>query len=560
MRNNIHIIYVLAGCIFILFLCLPYLLLGEDSYITVHDNLDIIISHLKLLKDNHALFNSDAVLPIMGGVRRSSFTGNEWNLTLIPFVFLPCYWANVINIVIVKLTAFIGLFLLLRSHMLKNVHLFITTLMALAFACIPYNYATLGGLSAAGVPLLIYAFLNLQKHIHIYLSYIVIIYYALGSFLIFSGVFIIIYLFAYGLYLFYTDRKINYFYLSGFILLCLLYVLTNFDLFYSFFLDSSYVSNRFEFDRRQFKTVKGVLGSWWNLLLYGHYHAGRFYAIYAIVAYLISLMLRQTKKMWLIGGIWLSVVGFVLIAKCLPFVFPSIHLFHEFQFDRVYFLYSTICFVMFALSIDNMCVITHSNRRMACVLSIVLVLVMTIQLVHSDKELIKNWKHVLNVNCGNEPTYCQFYAEDIFNEICSDLQINNRREVKVVSLAMHPAIAEYNGFYCIDGYMSEYPLSYKHAFRRIIASELEKDSGLHKYFDYWGNRCYIFSAENGRNFLRSKNESTIIRNLDINKEVLIEMGGQYIFSSVPINSNELLFLNSYDTAESFWRIYVYQIQ
>lgn len=288
-------------------------------------------------------------------------------------------------------------------------------------------------------------------------------------------------------------------------------------------------------------------------------HAGRFPAIYAIIVYVVSLICRRTKLMWTIGGIWLSIVVFVLIAKFLPVLFPSIHLFQEFQFVRFYFLYPAVGFVMLALAIDNLCAIPHSYCRMASVLGIVLCVVIMYQLVRSDSEIYKNWKSVLNTNYVIKPTYRHFYAEDIFNEICSDLQITERREIKVVSVALHPAIAEYNGFYCIDGYMSDYPLSYKHAFRRVIASELEKDSGLQKYFDYWGNRCYLFSAENGKNFLRSKNESIII-NVDINKEALTEMGGQYVFSSVPIISDELLFFNSYDAEESFWRIYVYQVQ
>ena len=65
----------------------------------------------------------------------------------------------------------------------------------------------------------------------------------------------------------------------------------------------------------------------------------------------------------------------------------------------------------------------------------------------------------------------------------------------MVSLGIDPAAALYHGFYSLDGYSNNYPLSYKHRFREVIAPELAKSEYLTDYFDDWGNRCYMFSAE-----------------------------------------------------------------
>lgn len=549
----------MLGMMLLLVICLPYIILGKDAYITIHDNLDGVISNLKLLKDNHALFDQDAILPMMGGIRRSSF-GNEWNLTLLPFAFLPCYWANVVNILVVKITAYIGMFLMLRKHLTKELHPVIVMLVSLAFSCAPF-YATCCGISAAGIPLLVYAFINLQDNRHLVLSYLLVIYYALGSYLPFSGMFLCAYLFAYGIYLYCKEHMLTKYYVYAFALLCGIYLLTNYHLLLSFFADSSYVSHRTEYSLVQLSSLRDTIDSWWNWMQNSQCHSGFFSAKFCIIIFLISLLIRRTKKMWIAGGVCLSVVILVFAMKCLPFIFPNIHLFQEFQFDRFYFLYPAVCFAMVAVSFENISVRFPSYYRIIGLCLVVVGLCLVAITVQKDDEVRRNWKHIIKPSYVQEPTYRQFFAEDIFDAIGEDIQISDRSSVKVASVAMYPAVAEYNGFYCIDGYMSDYPLSYKHAFRPIIAHELQKDEFLSMYYGTWGNRCYLLSSENGLTFLRRKDCDFSISNFDINVSVLSNLGCQYIFSAVPLpNLKGLSYINSYDFPSSYWRVYVYQIK
>ena len=69
---------------------------------------------------------------------------------------------------------------------------------------------------------------------------------------------------------------------------------------------------------------------------------------------------------------------------------------------------------------------------------------------------------------------------------------------KVVSVGIHPSVALYNGFYTLDGYSNNYDVEYKHEFGNIINKELEKKSEINSYFWGWGNRCYAFSADIGK--------------------------------------------------------------
>lgn len=160
-----------------------------------------------------------------------------------------------------------------------------------------------------------------------------------------------------------------------------------------------------------------------------------------------------------------------------------------------------------------------------------------------------------------EPTYQQFFDTKLFSQIEAYIG-DSKQNYQTASIGLYPAVAQYNGFKCIDGYWNSYPLEYKHNFRKIIASELNKSDELKNYFDHWGSRCYIFSAELGKEYRYGKNCGKAIQKLDINTDQFREMGCRYIFSAVPILNYEELgwsFEKSFSTDQSFWKIYLYRI-
>ena len=161
----------------------------------------------------------------------------------------------------------------------------------------------------------------------------------------------------------------------------------------------------------------------------------------------------------------------------------------------------------------------------------------------------------------DSPTFKEFYAVDQFTEI-KDYIGKHQDTYRVVSIGLHPAIAQYNGFYTLDTYNNYYPLAYKHQFREIIEDELDKNAQLKKYFDKWGGRCYIFVDELGKKYDYEKNSSKTIKNLELNTKVLKEMGGQYIISAVPIvnaDENNLELMDVFDHEDSAWKIYLYHV-
>jgi len=136
-----------------------------------------------------------------------------------------------------------------------------------------------------------------------------------------------------------------------------------------------------------------------------------------------------------------------------------------------------------------------------------------------------------------------------------------QEEYRVASIGIHPAIAQYNGFFTLDTYNNFYPLSYKYEFRKIIEKELEKNKKIRTYFDEWGGRCYIFTNELGKHYMFKKNSKKSLKNLELNILQFKNMGGRYIFSAVPIDNaaeNGLTLEEVFHSDKSAWKIHLYR--
>ncbi len=94
----------------------------------------------------------------------------------------------------------------------------------------------------------------------------------------------------------------------------------------------------------------------------------------------------------------------------------------------------------------------------------------------------------------------------------------------------------YNGFYTIGGYLANYPLSYKHRFRALIAGELERSERWRRYFDGWGCRVYAFPSEVEKMDYNRPQDFDGPYNAYIDTAVLRELGGEFVISRWPIKN------------------------
>ena len=183
-----------------------------------------------------------------------------------------------------------------------------------------------------------------------------------------------------------------------------------------------------------------------------------------------------------------------------------------FQYDRVYWLHPTFWGIVFACALEQIVLKVRSGRVIAGGL-LAMQLAWLATGVHEERL-----------------SYHHFYSPELFAEI-RDHIARPQFSYRVASLGMHPAIALYNGFYVADGYASDYPLSYKHRFRKVIAAELAKNESLRDYFDNWGGRCYLFCAELGKHFVLTKDqEPRKVESLQIDTAALYELDVRYLLT------------------------------
>ncbi len=91
---------------------------------------------------------------------------------------------------------------------------------------------------------------------------------------------------------------------------------------------------------------------------------------------------------------------------------------------------------------------------------------------------------------------------------------------RVAHLGMSPAPSLMHGFYTVDGYSNNYPLEYKHLFRRVIEKELLKNEQTRLYFDEWGSRCYLFNGATGNAWMLVKTTDVKYMGLEFDMEAL----------------------------------------
>ena len=77
-----------AGVLFL------YGIFGEGSYIAIHDNLDLFVAQMQMMKNTGTFFAHGAEVPFLGGISRDNLP-SEFSLYTLLYVMLPSFWAYV---------------------------------------------------------------------------------------------------------------------------------------------------------------------------------------------------------------------------------------------------------------------------------------------------------------------------------------------------------------------------------------------------------------------------------------------------------------------------------
>jgi hypothetical protein len=542
---------------------LPYLFWGEDSHIRIHDNLDSNLVWVKMILDQGGIFNPPATIieQPMDGLPYSSVY-SSYDISFIFFKLFGIFWGYIFNKLLMALVGFIGMYLLLKKHLLpKETSPYIVTGTAVCFSLLPFWSFTM---SVAGLPLVLYAFLNLRKKNTGIINWLIIILHGFYSSLVLTGVFFLIVM----AFLFLRDiiknKSINIPFLIGMALLSVIYTCSHLPLIISHF-NENYISHRTEFQsvleyptKIMFKRISYLLQKGDSAYL-GLSHAPslhRFILIPVIIAIILMVKEKIKNKTFIYILLFIIVTSFMFgLLEWNDSAFIRNKLYSIFPLDlkRFYWLLPLCWYILMGLSLTI--ILKHIKWGKYIVSAFII-----FQLGY----IIKNQDYIESKKL---PSYKEFYAQEQFNDI-KQLIDKDQKIYRVISIGIHPAVSQYNGFYTLDGFSSDYPLTYKHKFGKIIETELEKNEEINKSFREWGSWCYAFSSELGLSpYIKYKEDFQAIEHLDFNYAALKSMGGDYIISAVEINTSNnphLRLLNTYSKSNykqgsTNWNIYLYEV-
>ncbi|MFT4412897.1 DUF6044 family protein [Fredinandcohnia humi] len=554
LQKNEYLLIIIALLLIVVFVS-PYFILGENTHMRVHDNLDSNIAWYKVLAEsNQILGGVDSTIPqiINGQIQRGAY-GTEFSGIVWLHKLFPSIIAYGLSQFITRIIAFIGMYLLLRKHFIKKPEWsWIRIGVALAFSLTPFWPS--GMLSTLGMPLALWALLNIRAGEKSWVNWLTLTLLPLYSSLVLGFFFFISAMGIFWIIDVSRGKGWNPRFLIAILYFSLIFMIVEYRLVYSFlFMDEP--NSRDEYIHARLTFLHSLRLSLKNYVL-GHTHVMTVHGLLILPVTFLALPIvilkgkwRQEKAFFVLHilnallSIWYA---FWFYKGWVPLT-ERFHFLNTFNFARYHFLRPMIIYVLFGISLKILWENGLGWRRT----SLVFLAAQILLLGSFNEELVFKKK----------PSFQEFYAEKQFEEIKTFIGLP-QDQYRVASIGIHPAIAQFNGFYTLDTYNNFYPLSYKYQFRRIIAKELEKNKKLREYFDEWGGRCYIFLDELGKHYMFKKNSKKEIKEMELNMNAFYEMGGRFIFSALPIENatdNNLVLERVFDSPESAWSIYLYKV-
>lgn len=564
-----HRIWFCLGFIAVAVMAVPYLILGEEAIFNYHDQLDgELIAYI--LQAKH-LFRGDVLPEFMGGVSKTALTMPAPGFVVL-FLTGNGFAALLSMQMIGSLTGYLGMFLLAREFHVREE---IAAAVAVLFAYLPF--LPVYGLSQYGIPLLFWCVLQLREKRRVAVSCLYVACYGLTSSLVLVGFGLLGMGVVWFFLLLWRRRERALPFLGAWFLLLGIYLVENGRLLGELLgPGSAQVSHKSEY----VLAAAPFFSTLWQNLTRGGQHSEdyHFFLLAATLAALAAgAVLREERVrpyrrvagiclLWnlffaLAAALWDSVAGVAFRNHMAAF--------RAFQMDRLLWIAPVFWYLAFACGGMTCLELLLCRKRKAvgwvlAALSCCAALGAGVQILFAG-DIKSNLRKLCQPDYGML-SFRDYFAIGVMEQVEEFLcryGETGQSDYRVVSLGVDPAAALYHGFYCLDGYSNNYPADYKHAFRRVLAPELERSDYLREYFDGWGNRCYLFSAECPGYYTIEKG-GFYFQDYRLDAEALKELGGDYLLSAAFIANGEeqgLVLMNEepLETEDSYYRIYVYRV-
>jgi len=582
-------------------------LLMDVVYFKAFDNLDSSVVWAKILVESGKLFadSTDTIPNMMNGLPREVY-GSEFHFIIWLFYFLPPETAYRVNAVLVHLGAFVSMWIFLSRYIMNSgeYRFFLISCVSLIFAILPFHLPT--GLSIAGIPIFTYILLNIKLNREKWYEWVALLLLLTYTDFVFMMAFYIAFAIIYLLYDTVTQRKINLKLSLAILLMLIVSLLIEYRLLIGLFVESNFISHRTEFDiffkqsfmgayritlinffegnlqhsmtrmlpilmpvtissilialsGRRFNpfesivivsiiAISGLLDFWSDTFVSTRY-------TFAIMTILSVLLIRKSPHNRTLGllmifqmllSIYFGLAHYEGLS-ILKDIFPILNIV---SISRATYIQPIIWSVMLIYVFN---IYIYQIRFTPTLIAIVVIL----QLYSSMG--IRNFDSVQRDNLFS---FEQYYAPSLFVQIESTLPAV--KNLHFISYAIEPAVAQYHGLYTVDGYATNYPLSYKKLFRKTQVECLNLMSSSAMIYDQWGSKLYLLCADSQpENYAAYKILSITSFPLHANIDAICALDTDYLISGVQIkqddNDTTLSLVSTFTQDESLWDIWLYKI-
>lgn len=562
-----------------------YFINGTHVPVRIHDHLEQApMARTHIYHESNFFWRNGESSPRLLDGNYFEPTGPRIAMQNFAYYYLDAFTAYLVTDTLARILAFVGMFLWLRRLLKKDNRLMLVAMAISAiYSFLPFYHPHIFTITllpiTAWLFMVFYAGDGKARH------WVILLVLPFFTAYFFAPFFLLTIIFLVYLFYFLKTKKIHRQFLLAFVLLNLVYMLTEYRFFYvAFFSDE--ITHRVVRQEVSYGLVESLSNAFKNFE-FGHHHVPTLHRVnYSIALVLVAIQFiffrlrgealgfyRENKRLLVLFFLTLNLTALVSLFFGIADwnVFKNIHesipVVGMVNIKRFHWLHPLLWYTVWALLVAVVYGILLKKKRAYALAFLVLFTFFHTRFLFDNAA----WSGNPSITHGNQtyrnlPTLEQFFAPRQFEQI-RDFIGKPQDEYRVVSFGLHPSIALYNGFYCLDGYRSNFYFSYHQQFREIIAPALEKNEELRIYYDNRGNRCYLIDDELNQSFFHWRNHEFTdrsIRNLTVNVDKLYDMGGRYVISAVRIREPglwlRLLNVFEQDPPEhTNWTIYLYEV-
>lgn len=556
-----------------------FLVFRGESYLQVHDNLDLFMAHYKVLTDRGLWFKHGVSAPILHGVDRDLF-GSEFSLYNALYYIFPGIWAYLIGYAL-KIAIGMVSFTLLAKDILKESYHEVKApvlMCACAFGLVPV-FPTYG-IAFTSVPFIILLLRRIypagdKKKLP--LLYAGVFCYPLLSYFAYHGFFILGYIALAVLILWIKDKKFPVKIFAALIVLALGYVCFEYRLFKEMLFDSEVtIRSSMEHAAVSFVEVIRLSAEEFFNASFHNQDSHTYVVLPVVLAGFIAVNAYHIKKkeaskilkeplnlvmLWIIFNVIIfGLYQYEPFWKTFETLIPQLK---GFIFSRTVFFnpmlwYGALLFVLIRMYVSKKKILRYLAN--ACAALAVIVVMFVPQVYNDFYYTIYNQAYkIIKQKDTYYLNYNEFYSEKLFDKIKEDLGYADEWSA---AYGMHPAVLDYNGIATVDGYLGMYSQEYKDKWQKVIEPALEGSPYFENYFMNWGARVCLYSGSDENTYAHTRKVRFTDHRLMADIDELKSLDCRYIFSRVEFTNADELGLNAprvYEGEGSPYTIYVYEL-